>query len=162
MRTPTTKVARDWLTQQGSLPVLEIDQYLAMANGQPLAAIELHQSGYIDTLKAVFTDVNGLWSHKRQVVEAAKHWQNIDAAICVEVLQKLCVDLLRCKLSPEPQQVFFPVQLSWIQSSSTKLSTTALLAALDELTEARRLLRTTVDPLLVLETLAGKIQALPS
>ena len=161
MRTPTTSVGRDWLTQHGSVPVEEIDQYLAMANGQPLAAIELYKSGYIDTLKAVFTDVNGLWSHKRQVVEAAKHWQDIDAATCVEVLQKLCVDLLRCKLSPEPQQVFFPVQLSWIQSSSTKLSTTALLDALDELSEARRLLRTTVDRLLVLETLAGKIQAMP-
>lgn len=160
-RTPEGATAKAWLEQQGELPSHEVANHLAMANNQPLLALKLYRNGYISTLKSVFNDVNGLWNARRQPLEVAKTWQELGGLECVEILQKLCVDLLRSKLSKEPPVVFFPVQQTWVQSVCNKLSSKKLVAAIDSLAEAKRLLGTTVDELLVLETLSAEMRLLP-
>lgn len=159
--TPSLDVGKIWLQEQSGIPEPDIESYLAMANNQPLLAKRLHEEGYVETLKAVFTDVNGLWSRRSQSIEAAKRWQDLGGLRCLNILQKLCVDMLRCKVSDQPHQVFFPVQQSWVASSATKLSTRLLLQTLDQLADAKRLIRTTVDELLVLETVSYQISQLP-
>lgn len=160
-RTPEQSVAKQWLTAQSIMPEHEMDSHLAMANNQPLLAVRLYESAYVDALKTVFTDVNGLWSRKRDPVSVAKNLQEIGGLRAVEILQKLMVDLLKSSLTAEPEGVFFPIQSSWVQSSAGKVSRTNLLATIDELNEAKRLLATTVDPLLVLETVSNKIRQMP-
>lgn len=161
-RTPEFAVAKEWLSQQSIMPEHEVDSHLAMANNQPLLAIKLHESAYIGALKTVFTDVNGLWSRKRDPVTVAKNLHDLGGLRSVEILQKLMVDLLKCSLSKEPSGVFFPVQSTWVQSAASKVSRANLLAVIDELNEAKRLLATTVDPLLVLETVSNKIRQMPA
>lgn len=158
---PDAATACAWLEQQGSLPAHEVINHLAMANNHPLLAYKLYQTGYINSLKSVFTDVNGLWNRRREPIEVAKNWQEIGGLQCVDILQKLCVDLTRNSLSDKPATVFFPVQETWIRSVSNKISRQKLMDVIESLNFAKRMLATTVDELLVLESISNDFRKLP-
>jgi len=161
-KTPDRQRAEQWLSSQGILPSEQISTHLAMANNHPLQALALFKSDYLNSLKSVFTDVNGLWTQRSEVTQVAKNWQKIGGVRSVDILQKLAIDLLRCRVSEDPETVFFPIQKSWVLSVSEKLSKDRLLDLLDELVYAKRMLATTVDELLVLETLSSKCRSLPA
>ena len=160
-RAPEFAVAKKWMELQGNLPSHEIDSHLAMANNQPLVAFEMYKQDYIGSLKSVFTDVNGLWNQAREPIQVAKNWQKIGGLRSVDILQKLTTDLLRCCLSETPKVVFFPIQETWVKSVSGKISKVKLLEVIDSLSYAKRMLSTTVDELLVLETVSIKLRQLP-
>jgi len=151
-----------WLALQKQIPEAEIATHLAMANNHPLQALTLYQNAYLESLKSVFTDVNNLWTRRAEATQAAKNWQTIGGLESIDILQKLSTDLLRCSLSEDPQTVFFPVQKSWVQSVAGKLSLERLHLLIDELIYAKKMLATTVDELLVLETVSVKVQTLPA
>ncbi|RBP48411.1 hypothetical protein [Arenicella xantha] len=161
-RPPDRASARAWLEHQQRIPVSDLDTYLSMSNNHPLQAIELFEGGYLESLKAVFSDVNSLWMRRAEVTTVAKSWQQLGALKVLEILQKLATDLVRTRLSDDPGTLFFPVQQSWVAASSAKLSKTNLLELIDELNYAKRMLATTVDELLVLETLSNKFRELPA
>ncbi|MBX2850098.1 MAG: AAA family ATPase [Acidiferrobacterales bacterium] len=164
-RAPDIATGRAWLAESRVVPADLIDSHLAMANNHPLMAESLFKNDYVASLKAIFTDVNGLWSNKIDPINAAKNWQKIGGLTAIEVLQKLTIDLIRSLLGGEEslpsKSVFFPVQQTWIKSISTKLSKQRLIEILDELNYAKKMLATTVDELLVLETVSTKIRRLP-
>ena len=161
-RQPDFKSAKAWLEMNGTLPASDIDTYLSMSNNQPLEAIRLHEDDYLGALKTVFTDVNNLWMQRAEVTQVAKNWHDLGSAKSVDILQKLATDLLRSSLSESPNSVFFPVQQSWVSSVSSKFTNAKIMALLDELNYAKRMLSTTVDELLVLETLSINVSKLPS
>ena len=161
-RQPDFASAKAWLELNGRLPTSDIDTYLSMSNNQPLEAIRLFEDDYLGALKTVFTDVNNLWMRRAEVTQVAKNWQLLGTSKSVDILQKLATDLLRSSLSEHPQSVFFPVQRSWVKSVSAKLSKVKIMALHDELIYAKKMLSTTVDELLVLETLSNNISKLPS
>lgn len=160
-KAPDAQSAHTWLKMQAVVPEDQIDTHLAMANNHPIQAQNLFQEDYLASLKSVFTDVNGLWTGRAEVTQVAKKWQDLGATVSVDILQKLTTDLLRCQLTKSPKNVFFPVQLSWMQSTSNKLSRSRLLDVIDELIYAKKMLATTVDELLVLETVSTKVKSLP-
>ena len=133
-----------------------------MSNNQPLEAIRLFDEDYLGALKTVFTDVNNLWMRKAEVTRVAKNWQDLGSSKAVDILQKLATDLLRNSLTDSPKSVFFPVQQSWVNSVASKFSKAKILGLVDELNYAKRMLATTVDELLVLETVSNKLSKLPS
>jgi len=161
-RQPDFSSAKAWLELNGTLPASDIDTYLSMSNNQPLEAIRLFEEDYLGALKTVFTDVNNLWMRKAEVTQVAKNWHDLGSSKSVDILQKLATDLLRNSLSEAPKSVFFPVQQSWVSSVSTKFTKPKIMALLDELNYAKRMLSTTVDELLVLETLSNNFSKLPS
>ena len=107
-RAPDAASALAWLELQGDLPAHEVVNHLAMANNHPLLAFKLYKEGYIESLKSVFTDVNGLWNQRREPVQVAKNWQQIGALTSVDILQKLSADLLKNSLSDNPKKRIFP------------------------------------------------------
>ena len=133
-----------------------------MSNNQPLEAVRLFEEDYLGAIKTVFTDVNSLWMQRAEVTKVAKNWHELGASKSLDIMQKLATDLLRNSLSSEPQSVFFPVQQSWVSSVSEKFSNDKIIELLDGLNEAKRMLSTTVDALLVLETIANRVAKLPS
>jgi DNA polymerase-3 subunit delta' len=161
-RQPDPASAKAWLELDGTLPPSDIDTYLSMSNNQPLEAIRLFKDDYLGALKTVFTDVNNLWMCRAEVTQVAKNWQTLGSSKSVDILQKLATDLLRSSLSESPESVFFPVQKSWVSSVSAKLSRAKIVLLHDELNYAKRMLATTVDELLVLETLSNNFSKLPS
>jgi len=160
-KAPEYSVAKKWLNTQKVVTEDQIDTHLAMANNHPIKAQSLYVDGYLASLKSVFTDVNGLWTQRSEVTKVAKQWQDLGSLTSIDILQKLATDLLRCQLSDAPSTVFFPVQLSWLQSTSKKLSKARLLDLIDELNYAKKMLATTVDALLVLESVSNKVKKLP-
>ena len=160
-KAPDYESAQAWLNLQADIPNEQIETHLAMSNNHPLKAISLFKEDYATSLKTVFTDVNGLWTQKSEVIEVAKGWQTLNSHVSVDILQKLTTDLLRCKLSNDPQTLFFTVQASWLKKTCKKLSKTRLLELIDELIYAKKILLTTVDDLLVLEKLANRFKNLP-
>ena len=161
-RQPDFNSAKTWLELEGTLPASDIDTYLSMSNNQPLEAIRLFEDDYLGALKSVFTDVNNLWMRRAEVTQVAKNWHTLGSSKSIDILQKLATDLLRNSLTESPKSVFFPVQQSWVSSVSSKFSNTKIMALLDELNYAKRMLATTVDELLVLETISNKFSKLPS
>ena len=89
-----------------------------------------------------------------------KNWQQIGALTSVDILQKLSADLLKNSLSDNPKNVFFPVQETWVKSVSAKLSRQKIIDVIDSLNYAKRMLSTTVDQLLVLETVSNDFRKL--
>ena len=160
-KAPSFDVAKAWLNMQGIVTEDQITTHLAMANNHPIKAQKLYQDGYLASLKTVFTDVNSLWTQRSEVTKVAKSWQDLGGAVSIDILQKMTTDLLRSQLSEQPQTVFFPVQSTWIKTTSSKLSTKKLIGVIDELNYAKRMLSTTVDELLVLETVSSKVKNLP-
>ena len=159
---PDFESGEAWLKLQNQIPETEIASHLAMANNHPIQALTLYEEGYLESLKSVFTDVNSLWTRRTEATQAAKSWQAIGGLKSIDILQKLTTDLLRCCLSKDPQTVYFPVQKSWVQSVAMKLSSQRLQDVIDELIYAKKMLATSVDELLVLETVSIKIQSLPA
>lgn len=160
-RAPDFESAKAWLSLQKKIPDADLDTYLSMANNHPLKAIALFESDYLSALKTVFTDVNGLWMRKSEVTQVAKNWQGVGGKEVIDILQKLASDLLKSQLSENPCAVFFPVQQAWVASSSRKLSKARLLNLIDELNYAKKMLATTVDELLVLESVSNNFRVLP-
>jgi len=160
-KTPDRESALSWLNMQSILPEDQCETYLSIANNQPLLAIDLYKNDYLTNLKAVLTDVNHLWMRRVEITGTAKKWLDLGPNTSIDILQKLATDLLRFQLSDQPIEVFFPVQQPWVKSSSQKVSRDELLQLLDEINNAKRLLSTTVDPLLVLETVAKRTFSLP-
>lgn len=158
---PDYESALAWLQLQNEMPAEDCATYLSISNNHPIQAIELFKTGYLADLKAVLTDVNHLWMRRIEITGAAKKWQTLGAATSIDILQKLATDLLRFQLSSQPVALFFPVQKSWVQSSSGKVARDSLLTLLDELNTAKKMLATTVDELLVLETVAQRTFSLP-
>ena len=161
-RQPDFNSAKTWLELNGAMPKSDIDTYLSMSNNQPLEAVRLFEEDYLGAIKTVFTDVNSLWMRRAEVTKVAKNWHELGASKSLDIMQKLATDLLRNSLSSEPQSVFFPVQQSWVSSVSEKFSNDKIIELLDGLNEAKRMLSTTVDALLVLETIANRVAKLPS
>ena len=94
-------------------------------------------------------------------IEIAKKWFDLEPRLSLDIVQKLAIDLYRFKLSSSPLDPFFPVQRSWVKSSADKIDTDRLVDLLDEIIRSKQLLGTTVDALLVLETLAKRVFELP-
>lgn len=161
-RAPSTENAKAWLMLQKTMPEHEVDIHLSMANNHPLMALNLFNENFKDDLKTVFTDVNGLWNNRTTVIDSAKNWQQMGSNKAIDILQKLTADLIRHKHLAEPSMVYFPVQQSWVQASSAKLDQQRLFDTMDELIYAKRMLSTSVDELLVLETVSNKLRQLPT
>jgi len=164
-RAPDSASGKAWLAQDKTIPEDQIETHLGMANGHPLQAVDLYKQNYNDSLKVVFTDLNSLWSNKTDPVQTAKNWQDIGSMASIEILQRLLADLLRNALSKEKvpvEFVFYPIQQSWISSVSQKLNRQGLVDMIDELNYAKRMLSTTVDELLVLETISNQFRLLPA
>ena len=161
-RAPSFDLAHAWLEQQKIIPEADLTSYLSMSNNQPLTAISLYQDEYIEVLKSVLGDVNSVWTRKTDAAQAAKNWLGLGGLVVVDILQKLCSDILKFKLSDTPAKVFFPVQKSWIAKIGPKLSKQNLLELIDELNAAKSLLNSTVDELLVLESIVIKVSRLPA
>ena len=115
-RVPEQEASKVWLSQQGGFNNDEAN-FLAMAGGRPLAALEMLKTNYIEQLKAVFTQINALWGKQQDIVSVAKNWQSAGGVGVVLIIQKLLADLLRCRFSANPAELYYPVQKAWLEKN---------------------------------------------
>lgn len=152
-RVPEQAAAKAWMSHQAGFENNE-DNFLAMAGGRPLAAVDMLKTDYMEELKAVFTQVNALWGKQQDSIAVAKSWQKLGGAGVLTIIQKLLADLLRCHFSEKPVELYYPVQKSWIDKMVQHMSVDGLFALLDKTYELQKMISTPADELLLLEDLA--------
>jgi len=157
MRAPDVEIGINWLNQQTD--DVAAKSYLSMAGRAPLAALELSKAEHIVIIREIFTSLNGLLAGSKTPLDTAKDWQKFPAKEIVDMLQKLLIDSFKLAMVSDNSQtcsdddLFFPVQRDWIKKISKNTSKIAMSQTLDATTEAKRLLNTSVDEKLILESL---------
>ncbi len=158
---PDAQTTQNWLKSSANMSDEDIAAYAPMANNHPLLAVTLQRLGYRELIKSLLQSVNSLWSNTAHVSDAAQQWQKMGSAASIELLHKLCADLIRVRHSNDSHNLFYPVQQSWTSKVAAKLDQTQLLTLYDEFSETKRLIASNVDEILVLETLATRFRQLP-
>lgn len=159
-KAPASEVALQWLQQH--MPASESESHLALAGGSPLLALDMHKQDYTGQVKQVFNDANALWGKRQYPVETAKAWQKLGAQETLNIVQKMLIDLLRLSTATDTATLFFPVQKQWLQKISGMFTQASIIDQIDKVTEAKKMLRTTVDELLVLETITVNLGEMAS
>lgn len=150
-----------WLSAQAKLAQDDVSAYMAMANNHPLQAWYFYKQSFRDATRALLQSVNNLWNKSMPVSQAAKEWQSLGAEVAIDMLQKLSADLLRVKVSGNSAGLFYPIQQSWLSKVGDRMDTIQLFELFDELGRMKRLITTTVDQQLVLESIGIKFTQLP-
>ena len=150
-----------WLESQAQLSKEDVAAYMAIANNHPLQALYYYKNSVREVTQTLLKSVNGLWNHSVHVSQAAKDWQDIGAEAALDMLQKLSADLLKAKASDSELGLFFPIQRTWVAKTAARLDGQKLFALFDELGRMKRLISTTVDQQLVLESVGIRFKELP-
>ncbi|MEO0368219.1 MAG: AAA family ATPase [Pseudomonadota bacterium] len=150
---PTVETGVSWLLDNQLGDQDEAIANLSMANNAPLLAASFIQQQYRQTLRSILQSVNGIWQDQLSVCDAAKQWQEVGATQAVDLLHKLIADLIRAQNTSESYQSFFPVQADWVRKISSKLSKQRLYAINEHFVDVKKMILTSVDTLLVLESL---------
>ena len=146
MPMPSRTDATKWLESQG---VNEPGLSLALAGGAPLAALKI-QEGQSSELRKDFLGALAA-IHKKSPILAAEHFAKEDMNRLTQWLQQWIYDLASLRLCGQIRH-----HLDWqkvLQSNADKVNLDQLLEYSREVDEAKRYLRHTLSPQLVLESL---------
>jgi DNA polymerase-3 subunit delta' len=84
---PTAEQATAWLGEQGEYQQQDIERALLLANGAPLAALELLSSHSLDYLEQAAKDFSALLKGTANPVLLAQQWQQYDLNLVLHYLQ---------------------------------------------------------------------------
>lgn len=140
-----------WLTTQtAELPDTAVA--LALAGGAPLRALALAESDFLRNRAELFADILALTSKQADPVSCAARWQRIGAALCLGWFQGLVADLVKLAMLGREFVTLANADLaSDLHVITERLNLQRLYRFADTLAEARSLLATPVDDLLLLE-----------
>lgn len=91
-RPPETKLALDWLAQQGAAAPQTL---LASAAGAPLRALAIARSSELKEQEQVAKDIEALRSGAEEPARCAARWKNYGAARTLEWLQRYIANLIQ-------------------------------------------------------------------
>lgn len=158
---PDAQTTAAWLKANAKMSDEDIASYAPMANNHPLLAVKLQQQGYREVTKTLLQSVNNLWTNTAHVSQSAQQWKTIGGTMAIDMLHKLCADLIRLQESEDSSSLFYPVQQSWTTKVANKLDQQRLHLLFDEFANLKRLISTNVDEVLVLESLGNQFRFLP-
>ena len=148
---PDFGMATDWLQEALDSPT-ETKRLLAMANGAPLLAKQLHHDGMLAQHAQTFSDFVSLSEGKLDPMALAAKWYKSQNSRLVQWLYHWVSDMVRIK-SNTAQFLYNQDLQDDLQSLSEQIDLQRLYRFLDKISEALRLEKTAVNKLLVLEGL---------
>jgi DNA polymerase-3 subunit delta' len=141
----------DWLQTQ-KVSVADAAVLLGLAGGAPLRALELDQTGVIGQREKLLGDLEALRGGPADVVACAARWQKIGAEFSLTWLQRLVADMVKIHMIPQPEAFLANHDLACrLQALGEGLDLKQLYGFADAVSEARDLLASPVDNLLLLE-----------
>ncbi len=158
---PDAQTTAAWLESEAKMSAADIAAYAPMANNHPLMAVQLQAASYREVIKTLLQSVNGLWTNSMHISQTAQQWQAIGSRTAVDMLHKLCADLISVQHTSDASGLFYPVQQPWTSKVSQKLDHSRLHRLFDEFANVKKLISTTVDEALVLESLGNQFRQLP-
>jgi len=141
----------DWLKTQ-KVSVADAAVLLGLAGGAPLRALELDQTGVIGQREKLLGDLEALRGGPADVVACAARWQKIGAEFSLTWLQRLVADMVKIHMIPQPEAFLANHDLACrLQALGEGLDLKQLYGFAEAVSEARDLLTSPVDNLLLLE-----------
>lgn len=141
----------DWLQTQ-EVSVADAAVLLGLAGGAPLRALELDQTGVIGQREQLLVDLEALRAGTADVVACAARWQKIGAEFSLAWLQRLVADMVKIDMIPQPESFLANHDLACrLQALGEGLDLKQLYGFADAVSQARDLLASPVDNLLLLE-----------
>ncbi len=150
-RAPEQALAVAWLQTQedrGDWALL-----LALAAGAPLTALSLAREGFLQDRQQLITDIKTLSTAEADPSTCADRWKKLGSERCLRWLQGLLADLIRLASGIHDPNLTNSDFSGQLHDLNKRLNLKRLYDYADVLSEARRLLTTTVDQQLLLEDL---------
>ncbi len=145
-------LATEWLRSQvGSNQDPEL--LLALAGGGPLAAVELFQSGCVPQRAGMLEDLIRVRRGEEDPVALAGRWISLGLPLCIHWMTTWVMDMLRLKTAPHSPAVINRDLGEPLQHFAEIIDFSRLFKYLDGLLDASRVLNTTVNAQLLLESL---------
>ena len=129
---------------------------MRLANGSPLAALELAEGDAIDRRRTVLGHLEGLVAGQAEPSTVAEEWLRLGFADAVGWIYEVVTDLIRLKFSPEPPDMLSQGVAGDLGALSQRLEHGLLFQLLDKCLDARRVLERhlNLNAQLLLEDLA--------
>lgn len=142
---PAGDLAREWLHGHCG-QMADTAALLALANGAPLAALQLAQEGGLGQRDALFADLMALLEHRQDPVQLAGKWQTLDLENGLRWIGGWTCDMIRLQAARQPPHLGSFDRAAELAQMARRLSPRWLFEQLDRVGEARRLMHTSVSP----------------
>ena len=148
---PPRDAGTAWLAERG-VAAGNADTLLALAGGAPLQALVLWEAGFLDQRAELFDDMEAIRRHTADPVSRAARWQGLGPELCLEWLQRLVSDLIKVAMLGDGAPGLVNADLaSRLQALVEGLNLKQLYGYADAVSQARELLKSPLDGLLLLE-----------
>jgi DNA polymerase III subunit delta' len=151
-RRPARAEALAWLKTQSEKPG-DAELLLDLANGAPVRALELGQTGYLQQRRQLMDDIEALGGKKTDPLTCAGRWKTLGAGRCLAWLEGWVGDLIRLGMAPGAGVLANPDARERLQALQKQLNLKQLFSFLELVTESKNLLGGPLDELLLLEDL---------
>jgi len=151
-RVPARDTALNWLEQlRAGRP--DNAQLLALAGGAPLTALAFAESNSIEQRESLLADLEKLSARRETPCACAGRWKSVGAESSLEALYGLVADLVRVGAVGPGVAVMLPQTQERLHRISKCINLKDLYGFLDATSEAASLVRSQLDPLLLIEDL---------
>jgi hypothetical protein len=123
-----------------------------LAGGAPLRALSLQEAGFLDQRAELLDDMEAIRRHSADPVSRAARWHGLGPELCLEWLQRLISDLIKLAMLGEGATGLVNADLApRLHGLVEGLHFKQLYRFSDAVSEARELLKSPLDSLLLLE-----------
>lgn len=150
---PAQAEAMAWLSLRMGLEPAEAAARLRLAYGAPLRALTQVDAAFLEQRRTLFISLLGIASGERDPVGEAGAWNGVGARLSLESLEGWLCDLLRLKVSSEPPRLDDLDARGALAVLAGQVDGAQAHRLLRRVLEARGLADSTLNPLLMLESL---------
>ena len=150
---PVQSEAVAWLGSRLGLEPAEAEARLRLAYGAPLRALTEVDGSFLEQRCILFRGLLGIASGERDPVGEAGAWNGVGARLSLESLAGWLCDLLRLKVSAEPPRLDDTDARGALAGLAGRIDGTQAHRLLRRVLEARGYADSTLNPLLMLESL---------
>jgi DNA polymerase-3 subunit delta' len=148
--TPTPATSTEWMTVQGLSPT-EVHAALDLADGAPLRALALLQSGFLAQRRELMADLATLAGAAGDPVACATAWKKRGTHACLTWLQTWTADLIRLATDPQAARLFNADLRIELQAQAQRLNLRKLFGFFEVVSKNKSLARESLDEQLLLE-----------
>ncbi|MGE0372664.1 MAG: DNA polymerase III subunit delta' [Gammaproteobacteria bacterium] len=148
---PDRGPALDWLARQPGIGEGEVTALLALAQGAPLAAVDLAAQGHLGRRRDMLKELLSLARREGDPLQVAENWLKFDAKASLYWLHGWLVDMIRFQVADPPPFLSNPDSTEPLSRLSSELKSPWLFEQLDRVAQALRCLEGSVNAQLLLE-----------
>lgn len=143
-----------WLRQ--AFPDARAQDWLALAGGVPLRALQARDEDWLDGDRQLITDLNQLKKRKINPIQVVENWSSRPLPVLLEGLKRCLNDLVKICQLPACERVYHAADLADLHSLAEGIDFRDLHKLNDEVTRFGRDLRNNLNAQMMLEFLVNR------